>query len=819
MTRGIKAEIAGIVIIALFGGMSQSKLWKVVKERREKKAAKREKDEEDRDHLEADLGKRLEEQNDHDRNQWEVTYGNKEAPVNSVSTFQNTEHDSTYHSQSNASFKRSSVSLKGGSRKGDVLELGELGANHPHGDPASSGAGKGNKEKSRALVSQEEITVSSPTSPTGTQTFFPMSEGLSGSRSEKQYVVKDDSSEGHWEFVSKKKAPSPEVPPLPFTVPKEGDKTDKPDDDAKSLATAGESNHDPVQSTPGIGLADRGIDPLERSRRDPEEEKFAFGIPHVDDDRSSVAATMDGLTDDVGGSLPKLSRPGSPNQDEGDDAPKNHRKTRSVSSLKEEAGKKEPTLNVPGVDANRRHSTHIGEQSDSWLGSLANLSTDKPEDKSDKPREREVAATGKPAISRESKSQKARGLTKDALPEAQSNTTQLYRTNEWAKHSVVADTPMADDLAPPSEAGVEVKYGAEAAAPVDVDALRQTAFTPQPPVMSRNASSSTNPYRVASSQSKHSLRHKPDAPTRDSPSPGFQSQRAPKRAVSSPKAFNPNLRSSSTNLLHQPVPEEDTEPSSNNPYLPPRADSSVTLMGQRQDRMQNRISTMSFANPHEANATPAPTSPIDSTSTASHTSAPNPEDQTLSQRRRTLLRENSQQHHPKPTPASTHRPVHSTRPSHTPSGTHNPQIFDSHQPQRGNTVSAAQRESRLAQWHANMAADPTSAANLHRRSTLAGSASPAPGRNSQASLGAGAGASGNMDARRAEMREEKRRGEVQRRESVRVRMDRENAIDAMMRSGDMLEMHREKMRRMQRLATEGDGAGAGSGSGNGKGGK
>ncbi|KAI9653348.1 MAG: hypothetical protein M1831_006053 [Alyxoria varia] len=873
MTRGIKAEIAGIVIFAVFGGMSQSKLWKVVKERREKKAAKREKDEEDRDHLEADLGKRLEEQNDQDRNQWEVTYGNKEAPVHSVSTFQNTEHDSTYHSQSNASFKRSSVSLKGGSKKGEVLELGDLGASYLGSDPGSSGAGIESKDKSRTRVSQEEITVSSPTSPTGTQTYVPLFGGQSSGKSEKRYVVKDSSSEGYWEFVPKKKAPSPEVPPLPFTVPKEQDETEKLDEgDAKSIATAGESNCDPVEPTPGIGLTQRGIDPHERSRRDPEEEKFAFGVPHVDDDHSSVAATMDGLTDDEAASLPKLSRSGSPlPQGEslnGDGASKAHRKTRSVSSLQDEAGKSELTLNVPDLDASRRHSTNIGEQSDSWLGSLANLSSDKTEERPDK---ETPANKDKPPISRESKSQKARGLTKDALPEAQSNTTQLYRTNEWAKHSVVADTPMADDLAPPSEPGIEVKYGAEAAAPVNVDALRQTAFTPQPPVMSRNSSSSNNPYRAHSSQSKHSLKERPSAVSRNVSSSSIQSQRPPKRAFSNPNASGANFRSSSTNLLNQPVPEEDlnASSSSNNPYMLNREDSNVTLMGQRQDRMQNRISTMSFANP-EAFFTPnpsnpnlvssaaaaapnstVPNSPVDSTENTSNQSSgaaaavQNTEDQTLAQRRKTLIqRANSQQQqsqqpedlrHSKSAggtgagAAATHRPVYSTRPSYVPSGTHNPQAFDSHQPQRGSTVSAAQRESRLAQWHADMAADQTSAAHLQRRSTLTGAGSPAPGKmghtqsslltNNSPSPGPGAGPSAPVgsglviDARRAQMQEDKRRGEVQKQQSKRQKQEKENAIDAKMRSGDMLEMHREKMRRMQKQALQGEGEGGGNGKG------
>jgi hypothetical protein len=38
ITRGIRVEVAGIILIFLLGIVSQSKLWKVIKERREKKA-------------------------------------------------------------------------------------------------------------------------------------------------------------------------------------------------------------------------------------------------------------------------------------------------------------------------------------------------------------------------------------------------------------------------------------------------------------------------------------------------------------------------------------------------------------------------------------------------------------------------------------------------------------------------------------------------------------------------------------------------------------------------------------------------------------
>ncbi|UJO19428.1 uncharacterized protein CLAFUR5_06694 [Fulvia fulva] len=80
ITRPIRAEVAAIIIIAFLGSMSQIKIWKVVKERRQERAAQRIQDEEARDAREEDVGRRVETENKDALAQWEHDYDGKKMP-------------------------------------------------------------------------------------------------------------------------------------------------------------------------------------------------------------------------------------------------------------------------------------------------------------------------------------------------------------------------------------------------------------------------------------------------------------------------------------------------------------------------------------------------------------------------------------------------------------------------------------------------------------------------------------------------------------------------------------------------------------------
>ncbi|CBF80015.1 TMEM198/TM7SF3 family protein [Aspergillus nidulans FGSC A4] len=77
VTRHIKVELAVTVIVAIMGVISQLRLWKVVRERRAHVNEKQQEEQMQRDEAEAEVGKRLEEDNMKERMEWEAKYGDR----------------------------------------------------------------------------------------------------------------------------------------------------------------------------------------------------------------------------------------------------------------------------------------------------------------------------------------------------------------------------------------------------------------------------------------------------------------------------------------------------------------------------------------------------------------------------------------------------------------------------------------------------------------------------------------------------------------------------------------------------------------------
>ncbi|GKZ30124.1 hypothetical protein AbraIFM66950_007903 [Aspergillus brasiliensis] len=75
ITRNIRVELAATVIIAILGVVSQLRLWKVVRERRRKEKEKRDEEQKKKEQAEAELGRKLEEENLQERKEWEARYG------------------------------------------------------------------------------------------------------------------------------------------------------------------------------------------------------------------------------------------------------------------------------------------------------------------------------------------------------------------------------------------------------------------------------------------------------------------------------------------------------------------------------------------------------------------------------------------------------------------------------------------------------------------------------------------------------------------------------------------------------------------------
>ncbi|KAK2803712.1 hypothetical protein FQN51_002941 [Onygenales sp. PD_10] len=86
ITRGIRVQLAVIVLIFLMGVISQVKIWKVIKERREKQAAQEEEEQKKRDEIEEQIARSLEEGTNRARIRWEAVYGHERRPPTDSST-------------------------------------------------------------------------------------------------------------------------------------------------------------------------------------------------------------------------------------------------------------------------------------------------------------------------------------------------------------------------------------------------------------------------------------------------------------------------------------------------------------------------------------------------------------------------------------------------------------------------------------------------------------------------------------------------------------------------------------------------------------
>ncbi|KAL4940720.1 hypothetical protein BDV06DRAFT_15884 [Aspergillus oleicola] len=83
VTRYIKVELAVTVIVAVMGVISQLRLWKVVRERRAREEEKRQEEQRQKDEAEAEVAKRLEEDNMKERLEWEAKYGDHDTSEDS----------------------------------------------------------------------------------------------------------------------------------------------------------------------------------------------------------------------------------------------------------------------------------------------------------------------------------------------------------------------------------------------------------------------------------------------------------------------------------------------------------------------------------------------------------------------------------------------------------------------------------------------------------------------------------------------------------------------------------------------------------------
>lgn len=518
-TRGIRVEIAVIVLITAFGIMSQVKLWKILKERRDTRDTEKRRQAADLEALDEDVGRRVEESQKVERAQWEMTYGGKSVAGVTEEERPNTGNMSRADSGiGDEDFRK---------RSGEVEEFVETeemkrereehiqmtGSRKQSLEVPSQQSGQGDQIRRMVMsVGVDEIQE------VESMAFRKESEPLvpgSDSRRQSTQSNRRQSSQS-WRLSSQAAAsppkataekpdvpPAPEVIPLPFPIPAE-DEGDGDDDEVSSLATwAGES----VRSAmPGDQeLVEVIITPTLMKSED-------------DDDRaSSVAATLDEDYDglDARGDLPAINE-----VSEGSTSPflAENNITLTGTSFKiptspgtqESTPEKRGTYYLPVLEVQPSESGKDSSMSSFDKGAFTGnhsktntthqttpAATSPPSVDEPSPRATKFPESLVPASFPKQDTTASSSVGANFNPQLQAKCSRVvknYRTNEWAKHLADAEKPELDELEEPR---IVADTPVEVSVPVHIKELQETSEIPSQPQRSASKMSMHEPVNPA----------------------------------------------------------------------------------------------------------------------------------------------------------------------------------------------------------------------------------------------------------------------------------------------------------------------------------
>ncbi|KAK3333904.1 hypothetical protein B0T19DRAFT_382931 [Cercophora scortea] len=894
LTRGMRVEIAVTILIFLSGIVSQLKLWRIIKERRDKHDAEVALGERALRAEEENVGRKVEEMTTRERREWERVYGNGSiSPVDSTdSGVCDLESEKRLRHSKGASTTTTTRALStteiGGSEIAIYTADGTTESppsNALSADTALSQDNEGSRVTVR--VGQDDFPVRSDGD-------APLEKKKEVETGEKVEMKRVSSITSLWRRNSQGVNPSPAIVPLPFTIPKT-----RENDDRSSVATfADEDDGEPdfmAQIRDGKAgnmvrrLSNSSAELLRRfSQRSSPPKMEEGGGPAGDSYEGLIgpALSVKDETDSIAGNLDEMS------SEEDLDSVREWKSPRYVDMDLDTDGKAEGAADMP-----------LAEQIEKELGIGSLAGTDRKMSAADTVL---TTSTGLPAIvqaaSNESrrasaaeqgskagadaeereislaspelththesdaKSSKrprsvasvdsiAASLTRGNLPRSLSRVALSYRTNEWAKHLSVAETPEPDTLhvhEKPEEAGSHVMN--EEPAPLDVVDLQQTAENATPArAAPRSASATSNyttqPHMVSRSSSRASLSGFQEATgfpmqVAGTPEPLSRNRLIPYRSMSG------TLRGRSSLMFAEPIAEEgdvessyrtpkqgttDSGPAAARPmspqplqrelstsvsvpnlsmypttqgvasYEPPQ-----TLIGMRERLLRNKLSgtwgpsaadaamgNIDAARPdsrHGSDSGSLNNYPIFTSgiSGEQNNSPLDADDIPLSQRR-LMIRQSSLNLASK---ASRQSLAELSQ-------------FDSHQPPRRSYLpSEAARQAQLASFRNSVAADLRTSASFAHLSTRDSSSTPLGPSTSMSSLrgayGRDSSSSGVVDIQRhIEVQRNfllgQKEAEAQRRETERHELELgQREFELRMRSGALMEAHRDAMRRLQR---------------------
>lgn len=700
LTKNMKAELAGIIIIAVFSVVSQMRVWKMVKEHREKSVAQQLERQKDQDREEEALGRKIEDNLQKERAQWEAAYGGKGMPESSA--------------QSSVASPKGSTSIREKEICGnDSLEMVSM-SNAGVKRSASTNV-PGPTTVTVSILQDDDIQhIDAQGNPLPQDVAQP---GDEVKRNSARYST----------------SPAPAIVPLPFTIPKEEDEKTV-DEDHASVSAVPESNHDTdrVRRPLSKRISNLSILRPRHSREISDSKQVLINVPHGEEDRaSSVAATLDDDHDVL--SLREISPPQSPINAEHEASL--HDSAISKATSEGRSGNVTPrqptttTETVPPTQQSLTSSTDpkINNLSAKSSGQDLRLRVDTVvASTADNSEDQQARTPPSHAVSPTDQAESHVGSLRDgSLPERLSKAALSYRTNEWAKHLEAADRPSIEDLREPTSPGVvlaevpeeaPVPISEEIAAPL-YGSKRDSRRTSIGSRAQRNSSSGLHRANSALSQ-EHLTEQRPLSRT--------------------PSVLTPSQSTMQVDVL-APLPGN-------------------TLMSQRENMMKNRVSSQSLT---------------------AHGSSANllvdrgdQENMTLAERRQALQQTS--------TPLLQHQTSINSQRRAPPSvaqkwqnkgwaGKAAPPGFDSHQPRRiSSSQSDQKREQLFAGWRDNIrdVTPPQTAAMIAEQQRIA-------------------------------LLNERKQKELEKQQRESMQQQRTSMMDSMMRSGHMLDAHREAMRKMQ----------------------
>lgn len=641
ITRGIRVETACTILLFLMGIMSQMRIWKVIKDRKDKKAMALREEEQRRGQAEEILGRNLEAGNERERAMWEAVYGDKEYGKKQV--------DSGVGTDEPSSLRKGSISAVG-SREirnsgTESIEMSHLEGTNNSSQRASYEGILGRNDSRVMTVrvaSDDEILQAPLAGSEQPKSSSPIAAGASTTQHPDEMAQETSSAAptGKGPNVDRddtkkpKFSSGPKIVPLPFSVPESGLRND---DDGSSIATFAASDQLLSRASKRFSGGSILSSLSKRSQRHMRNETATEEglIPHNEDDAaSSVAATIDDISTDRDSDAGEaFYGPGKPLVQLNQGTPggpmlADHPSLRNNSSANTVTG---PDLTATVQLSNSTSVSTLQVTTDREVteeNALEPFMEDSfAGEKQPGKLSQALGVSGEDAVETSSASPKELELEDRPttlgghLPESSSKLVMAFRTNEWAKHLEGAEMPELAELDINRENtsdGLDLKRKEETAAPLCIKELQQTPLTAEPAPILNDRSHEPPASRWPTSMSKDSSTdrslHRPTASPRPilsgthversvsqtalqstqgrKESPGASSL----RLTPSQNSLNPGRghRSSSTPITSSPLIGSPIEEGVESSFPPRFTPSPKHLMSQRDNMMRNKASSTSL---------------------------------------------------------------------------------------------------------------------------------------------------------------------------------------------------------------------------------